>query len=125
MTIEFVRLAPGLNPVALRDPGALNAALTHDAAQAHHELVAAPGAGKRLVIDRIGASNQLAAGTVQFEYDTAGTQTAIGMEHGLAIYGGAAYAVKWRLPENKNFGFTSAGGIGRHSVDCDYHEEAV
>lgn len=93
-------------------------------AQTDHVLVAAPSAGYRLVITKVGISNGATAGTVKFEEDTASAKTQKGLLHYMSANSVASYTVNFRLTEAKNFGFTSVTAT-THSVYCEYYVEEV
>jgi len=94
------------------------------AAQTDHALVAAPGAGFRLVITRLLLSNGATAGTILFEADTAVAKTQYGPTWHLGVSANGAPVVHFVLAENVDFGFTSAT-VTTHSVSCEYHTEPV
>ena len=102
----------------------LSTAHNETAAQANHELVAAPGAEYRLVITRLLMSNRDAAGTVTFVSDTADAQIQCGPTWNLRAPDNGSIAVCFELPANTNFGFTSSG-VAIHSISCEYHVESA
>ena len=111
--------------VSTRPPNTLNAAPHNETeAQADHALVAAPGAGKRLVITRLQFSNGATPGTILFEAATAGAKTQYGPKWYMAANDKGNPEVYYVLGENLNFGFTSAA-MTTHSVSCEYHIEPL
>jgi hypothetical protein len=104
---------------------ALEAHYNGAAPAAHQQLVAAPAAGYRLVIERITISNGATAGTVAFEYATGGTQTQIGANHFLGVNANIPPSeVFFPIPEATNFGFTAAT-CTTYSISCQYRIEEV
>jgi len=88
------------------------------------ELVAAPGAGKRLVITRLLFSNGAVAGTIAFLGDTPGTPVPCGPTWNAPVNSSESLECLFVLAENTNFGVTSATVTG-HSFSCEYSVEDV
>ena len=87
-----------------------------------HELVAAPGAGKRLVIARLLFSNGATAGTIGFLADTPGTPVPCGPTWYAPINSSESLECLFVLAENTNFGVTSVT-VTAHSFSCEYYIE--
>jgi len=93
-------------------------------AQTDHELIAAPAAGKRLVITRLLMANGAVAGTLKCEEATAGAKTQFGPTWYLGVNANEAKEVYWRCSVATNFGFTSVT-VTTHSISAEYHVESV
>jgi hypothetical protein len=93
-------------------------------AQTNHAIIAAPGAGYRIVVTRLLVSNGATAGTITFVEDPSGTPVQVGPVWYLAINGNVPHPVYWKLTTNKALGFTSAT-CTTHSVSVEYHIAAV
>jgi len=89
-----------------------------------HELVAAPGHGKRLVITRLLFSNGATAGTLAFLADCPGTPVPCGPTWYAPINKSESLPCLFVLGENLDFGFTSVT-VTSHSVSCEYYIEAL
>ena len=88
------------------------------------ELVAAPGAGHRLVITRLMFSNGTTAGTIAFLGDTPGTPVPCGPTWYAPINSSESLDCLFVLAENTNFGVTSVT-MKDHSFSCEYSIEDV
>ena len=89
-----------------------------------HELVAAPGVGKRLVITRLLFSNGATAGTIAFLGDTPGTPVPCGPTWYAPINSSESIACLFVLAANTNFGVTSVTATD-HSFSCEYYIENI
>ena len=88
------------------------------------ELVAAPGAGHRLVITRLMFSNGTTAGTIAFLGDTPGTPVPCGPTWYAPINSSESLECLFVLGENLNFGVTSVT-VTAHSFSCEYYVENI
>jgi len=92
------------------------------AAVTTHELVAAPGLGKRLVITRLLFSNGATAGTIAFMGDAPGTPVPCGPTWYAPINSSESLECLFVLAENVDFGVTSVT-VTAHSFSCEYYIE--
>jgi hypothetical protein len=95
---------------------------TEGAAVTLHEIVAAPGAGKRLVITRLLFSVGATAGTLAFLADTPGTPVPCGPTWYAPVNSSQSLSCLFVLAENVNFGVATAVA---HSFSCEYYIENV
>ena len=89
-----------------------------------HEIVAAPGHGKRLVITRLLFSVGGTAGTLAFLADPAGTPVAQGPTWYAPVNSSQSLQCLFVLAENTNFGITTVTVVA-HSFACEYYVESV
>ena len=90
-----------------------------------HELVAAPGHGKRLVITRLLFSNGATAGTIAFLGNAAGlVPVPCGPTWYAPINSSQSLGCLFVLAENVNFGVTSVT-VTAHSFSCEYYIENI
>jgi hypothetical protein len=88
------------------------------------ELVAAPGAGYRLVITAYGLANELTVGTIGMVSGAGAANTRFDCLWRMGVYANAKLACRVRLPANTNVGFVSTS-VGAHSVSVEFHAEAA
>lgn len=95
-------------------------------AQTNQQLVAAPGAGKRIVITDILFSNGATAGKFKLVEDTGGTPVDLTKEFFFPISGGLIRKLPQpiRLTENKNLGITSTT-VTTHTIEVHGYEEIL
>ena len=89
-----------------------------------HELVAAPGHGRRLVITRLLFSNGATAGTLAFLGDCPGTPVPCGPTWYAPINSSESLECLFVLAENVDFGVTSVTVVA-HSFSCEYYIESL
>jgi hypothetical protein len=89
-----------------------------------HELVAAPGHGKRLVITRLLFSNNAVAGSIAFLADCPGTPVPCGPTWYPPVTKSESLACLFVLAENVNFGVTSVTCTS-HSFSCEYYVKNI